>query len=171
MGGPYGNGWSVKREKPTRYNNQMFIINVCLNMFRASLCPSSGVERPCYCIWCIALVLLDVVGSGCGALRCRMWALLASHFVWLWEQTAINSLYSINSLVCITEKECVYCAVRTGYLNVIWVICFTWIWEQTAIISLYNINWLVFITATECVYCAVRPVFVNVFQFSFERFH
>ena len=23
----------------------------------------------CYCIWCTALVLLDVVGSGCGALR------------------------------------------------------------------------------------------------------
>jgi len=26
----------------------------------------------CYCIWCTALVLLDVVGSGCGALRCRV---------------------------------------------------------------------------------------------------
>jgi len=26
----------------------------------------------CYCIWCAALVLLAVVGSGCGALRCRM---------------------------------------------------------------------------------------------------
>ena len=25
-----------------------------------------------YCIWCVALVLLDVVGSGCGALSCRM---------------------------------------------------------------------------------------------------
>ena len=24
-----------------------------------------------YCIWCTELVLLDVVGSGCGALRCR----------------------------------------------------------------------------------------------------
>ena len=29
------------------------------------------------CIWCTALVLLDVVGSGCGALRCRMRALLS----------------------------------------------------------------------------------------------
>ena len=37
-------------------------------------------------------------------------------FVWIWEQTAINSLYSINWLVFITE-ECVYCAVRTGSLN------------------------------------------------------
>jgi hypothetical protein len=26
----------------------------------------------CYCIRCIAPVLLDVVGSGCGALRCRL---------------------------------------------------------------------------------------------------
>ena len=29
----------------------------------------------CYCIWCIVLVLLDVDGSGCGALSCRMRAL------------------------------------------------------------------------------------------------
>jgi hypothetical protein len=36
-------------------------------------------------------------------------------FVWTSEQTAIISLYSINWLVCITETECVYCAVRTGY--------------------------------------------------------
>jgi len=39
-------------------------------MFRASLYPSSGEQDVCYCMWCAALVLLDVVGSGCGALRC-----------------------------------------------------------------------------------------------------
>ena len=39
-------------------------------MFRASLCPSSGDQDVCYCTWCAALVLLDVVGSACGALRC-----------------------------------------------------------------------------------------------------
>jgi hypothetical protein len=33
-------------------------------------------------------------------------------FVWIWEQTAIISPYSINWLVCITETECVYCAVK-----------------------------------------------------------
>ena len=44
---------SMKREKPTRCDNQMFIINFYLNMFRASLCPSSGEQRTCYCIWCI----------------------------------------------------------------------------------------------------------------------
>ena len=26
----------------------------------------------CYSMWCTALVLLDGVGSGCGALRCRL---------------------------------------------------------------------------------------------------
>jgi len=40
-------------------------------------------------------------------------------FVWIWEQTAIISLYSINWLVFIAETESVYCAVRTGYLDVI----------------------------------------------------
>ena len=29
-------------------------------MFRASLCPSSGEQDVCYCMWCAALVLLDV---------------------------------------------------------------------------------------------------------------
>jgi hypothetical protein len=37
-------------------------------------------------------------------------------FVWISEQTAIISLYNINWLVFVTETECVYCAVRTGYL-------------------------------------------------------
>jgi len=84
-------------------------------------------------------------------------------FVWIWEQTAIISLYSINSLVFITETQCVYCAVRTGSLYTASLtfnnctfcphsvfMCFVWIWEQTAIIFLYSINWLVFITETEC---------------------
>jgi hypothetical protein len=65
-------------------------------------------------------------------------------FVWIWEQTAIISLYSINRLVCITDTESVYCAVRTGSLYIIQVMCFVWIWEQTVIISAYSINWLVF---------------------------
>jgi len=36
-------------------------------------------------------------------------------FVWIWEQTAIISLYSINWLVFITETKCVYCAVRSTF--------------------------------------------------------
>jgi hypothetical protein len=38
-------------------------------------------------------------------------------FVWILEQTAFISLYSINWLVCITETESVYCAVRTEHYN------------------------------------------------------
>jgi len=36
-------------------------------------------------------------------------------FVWIWEQTAIISLYKIVWLVFITETECVYCAVRSTF--------------------------------------------------------
>jgi len=66
---------SVKRErerKPTRCNNQKFITNFCLNMFRASLCPSSGEQRQCvtaygvlrwFCwMWLVAVVGRCVVG-------------------------------------------------------------------------------------------------------------
>ena len=95
-------------------------------------------------------------------------------FVWIWEQRAIISLYSINWMVCITETECVYCAVRTGYLYIILrsahtavFMCFVWIWEQTAIISLYSINWLVCITETESVYCAVRTGSLYIIDLNF----
>jgi hypothetical protein len=42
-------------------------------------------------------------------------------FVWISEQTAIISLYSVNLLVFVTEAGSVYCAVRTVSLNVIYV--------------------------------------------------
>ena len=69
---------TVHREQNMKREDQQdatirCLLLACLNMFRASLCPSSGEQRPCYCIWCV-LVLLDLVGSGCGALSCRMWA-------------------------------------------------------------------------------------------------
>ena len=56
---------------PTRCNNidnllsiQMLIIDYSLDMFRASLCPSSGEKTTCYCVWGI------FAGSvGCGRLR------------------------------------------------------------------------------------------------------
>ena len=38
-------------------------------------------------------------------------------FVWISEQTAVISLYSIKLSVFITEAESVYCAVRIGSLN------------------------------------------------------
>ena len=59
---------NYEERKTNKMQQLMFIINFCLNMFRASFCPSSGEKRPCYCNWCIVLVLLDVVGCGCGVL-------------------------------------------------------------------------------------------------------
>ena len=92
-------------------------------------------------------------------------------FVWISEQTAIISQYSINWLTFITETECVHCAVRTGSLNIIlrsahtvYLCVFVWIWEQTTIISLYSIKWLVIITEMECVYWAVRAESLNIIQ-------
>jgi len=41
------------------------------------------------------------------------------YIVWISEQTAIISIYSIDLPIFITKTECVYCAVRTGYLNTI----------------------------------------------------
>jgi hypothetical protein len=48
--------------------------------------------------------------------------------------TARYEMYSINRLVCITETECDYCAVRSVFM------CFVWISEKTEIISLFSIN-------------------------------
>ena len=81
--------------------------------------------------------------------------------MWIWEQTAIISLYSIDWLVFVTETGCVYCAVvlHSTFCPRSVFMCFVWIWEQTAIISLYSIDWLVFVTETGCVYCAVRSTF------------
>ena len=60
--------------KPTRCNNQMFIINTvwtCLGHRYAQLQENKDL---CYCMWCAALVLLDVVGSGCGVRALWRWA-------------------------------------------------------------------------------------------------
>jgi hypothetical protein len=42
-------------------------------------------------------------------------------FVWISEQTAIISVYSIECLVFVNELECVYCAVRPKALHIIYV--------------------------------------------------
>ena len=53
-----------RERKLTRCNNQMFIINFCLNMFRVSFCPSSGEQRPCV--------------TACGVLRWFCWTWLVA---------------------------------------------------------------------------------------------
>jgi len=63
------------REKTNKMQQLDAYYQHFLNMFRASLCPSSGDQDVCYCTRWAALVLLDLVGSGCGALRCGVRAL------------------------------------------------------------------------------------------------
>ena len=57
----------------------MFIINLSQHVSGIIMPIFRRTKTVCYCIWCTVLVLLDVVGSGCGALRCRMRAVLASY--------------------------------------------------------------------------------------------
>ena len=75
---------------------QMLIIDYSLDMFQASLCPSSGEKTTCYCIWSI------FAGSvGCGRLRycgatLRVWCL--KHV-----ETVVNNQHlklTINHLYC-----------------------------------------------------------------------
>ena len=81
----------------------MFIINFCLNMFRASLCPSSGEQMPSYCIWCIVLALLDVVGSGCGALKDMLRQKLIINI-----HCCILLVFSLHTILCIFWVSDVY---------------------------------------------------------------
>ena len=77
-------------------------------------------------------------------------------FVWIWEQTAIISLYIINWQVCITDGACFLRGMawlftyNSKFCPHSVFTCFVWIWEQKAIISLYSINWLVCITDGVC---------------------
>jgi len=66
----------VKREKTNKMQQSdvyyqlmsQHVLGIIMPIFRRT-------KTVCYCIWCTALVLLDVVGSSCGVLRCRMRAL------------------------------------------------------------------------------------------------
>jgi dolichol kinase len=90
------NVWREREKKPTRCNNQMFIINFCLNMFRASLCPSSREQRPCVTAYGVLSWFCC-----CGALRCRMRALsvLASY----------NALFTLCSRCTVTGTQSLKC--------------------------------------------------------------
>ena len=64
-------GFNRKERKPTRCNNiddLLSIVDVdywhCLNMFRASLCPSSGERARVTACGVYLLVVLDVAGCG-----------------------------------------------------------------------------------------------------------
>jgi hypothetical protein len=73
--------------------------------------------------------------------------------VWISEQTAIISLYSVNWLVFITETECVYCAVRAGPFNIMQVdLNFQHVWHRRIFVS---IRYWVNETETPCKNCGL----------------
>jgi hypothetical protein len=59
------------------------------------------------------------VGSKYVGVRSKLYLLPTQCIVCVLFRTQIISLYSTNCLVFISERECVYFAVRTGSLNVI----------------------------------------------------
>ena len=87
-----------RERKPTRCDSQMFIINFCLNMFRGSLCPSSGEQRPCvtaydvlrwFCwMWLVAVVGCCVVGCE----HCGGYCSQCSHPTMQCPKTATNHI-------------------------------------------------------------------------------
>ena len=81
-------------------------------------------------------------------------------FVWTREQTAIISLYSNIELVCITETECVYCAVRSTFYvlptQCIYVFCVDLRTDSDNFSTVYSNTGLVFITDMDCVCSAAR---------------
>jgi len=40
--------------------------------------------------------------------------------MYIYEQTSIHYLYSINWIIFMTETYCVYCEVRAEFLTLIW---------------------------------------------------
>ena len=82
-------GYKREERLPTRCNNsddcqlQMFIINCCLNMFRASLCPSSGEQRPRITAYGVC-----AGGAGCGWLQ--LWCCVVGCERALWRLLAFQ---------------------------------------------------------------------------------
>jgi len=61
----------VKREKTNKMQQSDVYYQLLSQHVSGIIMPIfRRTKTVCYCIWCAALVLLDVVGSGCGALRC-----------------------------------------------------------------------------------------------------
>ena len=113
----------------------MFIINFCLNMFRASLCPSSGEQRPCYCIWCIVLdakircLLLISVSTCFGHLYAHLQENKDRYCIWCVVLDA-----TIRCLLLISVSTCfghlyAHLQENKGPVTAFGVLfCFCWMW-------------------------------------------
>ena len=66
------NAWKHEERRPQDATIRCLLLTSVSTCFGHHYAHFQENKRPCYCIWCVVLVLLDVVGSGCGALSCRM---------------------------------------------------------------------------------------------------
>jgi len=79
-------------------------------------------------------------------------------FVRISEHTALISLYSIKWSIFVTETECVYCAVRTGYVSIIQVnFCSCWVKHIHGKTTRFNveINLLIQVSVSPYIYSYV----------------
>jgi hypothetical protein len=99
-----------------QFNIQQFCIlpTQCIYVFCVDLRTNSDYFTVQH--WLVGFYNLDGVFTG----RYVLHSTFCPHsvfmcFVWIWEQTAIISLYRIDWLVFITETQCVCCAVRSTF--------------------------------------------------------
>ena len=101
-------------------------------------------------------------------------------FVWIWEQTAIISLYSIDWLVFITETGCVYCAVRSTFYvlptQCIYAFCVDlrtnsdYFTVQHWLVGFYNRNGVCLLRGTRWVFiCNAKLFFLRSVNVAFYR--
>jgi len=63
----------VKREKTNKMQQSDVYFQLLSQHVSGIITPIfERAKTVCYCIWCTVLVLLDVVGSGCGTLYFRV---------------------------------------------------------------------------------------------------
>jgi len=113
----------MNREVRVKTNKMQQLDVYCrhfFNMVRASICPSLGDQGVCYCTWCASPVLLDVVGSGCGALRFRvraLWWLMFDFTVLAPHNAAPHNLYQPHPTVPAQHTTC--SNTRLGLLKMV----------------------------------------------------
>ena len=99
--------FSVKREK-----NQQDATIRCLLSTSVSTCFGHHYtylqenKGRVNCIWCVVLVLLDVVGSGCGALRCRMRAVVYCSCVPEQYTKCSNTAFDLLKIGIVMSETC-----------------------------------------------------------------
>jgi len=103
-------GWKSTSLDLTRTSGNLPTRTLCISMFWFF---------PFKCVPWLTRYSLMVAICTTGFNYRKFYVLPTQCFVWIWEQTAIISLYSINWLILIKETESVYCAVRTDCLNII----------------------------------------------------